>query len=126
MRLNNRFLIVVGLTLIIYLMFGDLNVASNNMVHLKVHLRVFTEEKAKKHVYQSLFCGCNKTITYGEPHLDKGVIWCSKESSMRGAHQSIVAYSLFGEAMINGSISRYFGSFNVIPKQISRSYPGIL
>ena len=126
MRVNNRLFIVLGLTLIIYLKFGGLFVGSNKLVHLKVNFRVFTEEKAKNHVYKSPLCGCNKTIAFVEPQLDNGVIWCSKESSMRGTHQSIVAYSLFGEAMLNGSISRYFSSLNVIPKQISRSYSGIL
>ena len=115
MCVKTRILLLISITLTITSIFGDFyNVNSSYEI-----------EKNESTTYRSPLCGCKKAIPISESHSDKGVNWCSKESTMRGPHQSVVAYSLFSDTTRMDSLFMYFQLLNKIPKQISHFYPGI-
>ncbi len=114
MRVKTRIFIIISISLTATSIVGDFfNKNSSYQI-----------ENNENTIYQSPLCGCKKAIPIGESNSDKGVNWCSKESTMRGPHQSVVTYSLFGEATRMGPVYKYFRLLNTISKQIGHFYPG--
>ena len=114
MRVKTKIFILISITLTAISVFGSFfNVNSSYQI-----------EKHENTIYQSSLCGCQKVIPISKSHSNEGVNWCSKESTMRGPHQSVVVYSLFSEATRIDSLFVYFRLLNTIPKQISHFYPG--
>ena len=75
-------------------------------------------------VYYSTLCQCNRTIPAESFNNGTGIHWCSEESSMRGFHQNVVSYSVYGKAGSDPDSNRYFMLINTIPKQVQLYYPG--
>ena len=75
-------------------------------------------------VYYSTLCQCNRTIPAESFNNRTGIHWCSEESSLRGFHQNVVSYSVYGKAGSDPDSNRYFMLINTIPKQVQLYYPG--
>ena len=50
--------------------------------------------------------------------------WCSEDSHLRGSHQRVVAYSLFGDARRPRSYCRYYSLLRHISTRVEEEYPG--
>lgn len=79
--------------------------------------------------HHSTECGCIRNVTVSEENTngDETVTrprwdWCGEESTLRGPHQKVVAYSIFGRADGNGK--KYFESLNENAARIKRILPG--
>ena len=75
-------------------------------------------------VYYSTLCQCNRTIPAESFNNGTEIHWCSEESSMRGFHQNVVSYSVYGKAGSDPDSNRYFMLINTIPRQVQLYYPG--
>ena len=73
-------------------------------------------------VYNSSYCQCQRVISVRELKVNPEVVWCSREASLRGNHQKIIAYSLFGN--VNKRTSKYWTSLMTIAAQAKKLYPG--
>ena len=73
-------------------------------------------------VYNSSYCQCQRVISVRELDVNPEVVWCSREASLRGNHQKIIAYSLFGN--VNKRTSKYYASLMTIAAQAKKLYPG--
>ncbi len=75
-------------------------------------------------VYHSNFCQCNRTIPAESFNNGTGIHWCSEEASLRGFHQNVVSYSVYGNAGSDPDSNRYYMLLNTIPRQVQLYYPG--
>ena len=50
--------------------------------------------------------------------------WCSDESSLRGAHQKVIAYSLYGNVHNSSVFKRYYSLLRNISLTAEKQYPG--
>ena len=75
-------------------------------------------------VYYSTLCQCNRTIPAESFNNGTGILWCSEESSLRGFHQNVVSYSVYGKAGSDPDSNIYFMLINTIPRQVQLYYPG--
>lgn len=77
--------------------------------------------------YISSMCNCGKEITMGEesnlpdPNAFK---WCSPDSSIRGMHQKVIAYTLYGNVHNASVAKRYYSLLKNISLTAERDYPG--
>ena len=86
------------------------------------------EEQSKTRAAQkfhiSSMCNCSKRVPIGGDE-SSGFKWCSDESSIRGRHQKIITYTVFGDAQDDASVfRRYFSSIRNISQTASKMYPG--
>ncbi len=83
-----------------------------------------TEETNK---YISSLCNCGKEIMMGDesiqPHPD-AFKWCSPDSSIRGMHQKIITYTLYGNVHNASVAKRYYSLLRNISLTAERDYPG--
>jgi len=75
-------------------------------------------------VYHSTLCQCNRTIPVESFSNETGIHWCSEEASLRGFHQNVVSYSVYGNAGSDPDSNKYYMLINTIPKQVRLYYPG--
>lgn len=81
-----------------------------------------TQVTQKFHV--SSMCNCSKRVPIGEEESG-GFQWCSDESSVRGRHQKVITYTVFGDAQDDASVfRRYFSSIKNISQTANKMYPG--
>ena len=85
------------------------------------------EKKPTAKNFISSQCNCAKMIpVFNESQLNDNdrFQWCSKESGLRGDHQRVVSYALFGEAQNASLFRRYYGLMKNISLTIEKEYPG--
>jgi len=77
--------------------------------------------------YISPLCNCAKMI----PATNKEALnrsdqfhWCSVESDLRGDHQRVVSYTLFGDAQNTSTFRRYYSQMRNISLTVEKLYPG--
>lgn len=83
-----------------------------------------TEEPVK---YISALCNCGKEIVMGEETIQpdpNAFKWCSSESSIRGMHQKIITYTLYGNVHNASVAKRYYSLLRNISLTAERDYPG--
>ena len=79
--------------------------------------------------YHSASCGCNRNQTLASLREKESVEnnlnldWCGPESTSRGAHQKIVAFSIYGAADNDGS--RYYNYIKDNADRIKDVLPGL-
>lgn len=80
--------------------------------------------------YISPLCNCGKETPIGDgvnvsDVLDEDTFkWCSDESSLRGDHQKIVTYALYGNVHNMSIFKRYFSHLKNISLTVEKQYPG--
>jgi hypothetical protein len=105
----------------IFLFFiGSSSVIFMSIQHRQSKIVTFKED----FVYFSTLCGCNRTIPAESFSNETGIHWCGKETSLRGSHQNVVSYSVYGKAGSDPDSNRYYRLINTIPKQVQHYYPG--
>lgn len=77
--------------------------------------------------YISSLCNCGKEISM--PDEDRlsdlnAFDWCSRESSVRGPHQKVISYALYGNAHNASIFKRYYSLLRNISLTAERVYPG--
>ena len=76
--------------------------------------------------YVSPLCNCSKSI----PVLNEDALngsrfrWCSIESDLRGHHQRVVTYSIYGNASNPVMFYRYYSFMKEISLNVEKQYPG--
>ena len=82
------------------------------------------EDLQEENVFISSICNCGKKIPTSNETVDPNAFkWCSTESSMRGHHQRIVTYALFGNAHNSSVFRRYYSLLRNISLTVSKVYP---
>ena len=128
MKLSVRYLLLMALLFLASLVYDviDLGVPVNEIFpHLTGSRR-----KEKPLLYKSEECNCSRVIsvpsvfTNQQYNQSDTMSWCSHESLMRGYNQSVVGYALYGSALKNGKLGKYFNLLNILPAQIRQYYPG--
>lgn len=77
--------------------------------------------------YISSLCNCGKEVAMGDelnlpdPNAFK---WCSSESSIRGMHQKVITYTLYGNVHNASVAKRYYSLLKNISLTAERDYPG--
>jgi hypothetical protein len=77
--------------------------------------------------YISSLCNCGKEISMPDDDrpLDVNAFdWCSRESSVRGPHQKVISYALYGNAHNASIFKRYYSLLRNISLTAERVYPG--
>jgi hypothetical protein len=76
--------------------------------------------------FVSPLCSCGKKIpmSTNETADPNAFQWCGTESSMRGRHQRIVTYALFGNAHNASVFRRYYSNLRNISLTVAKQYPG--
>ena len=83
-----------------------------------------TEEPPK---YVSSLCNCGKEIVMGEESIQpdpNAFKWCSPESSIRGKHQKVITYTLYGNVHNASVAKRYYSLLRNISLTADTDYPG--
>ena len=79
------------------------------------HHLVLVSSKEEKNMFVSSLCNCEKKIPMSNETADPNAFkWCGTESSMRGRHQRIVTYALFGNAHNASVFRRYYSNLRNI------------
>jgi len=71
----------------------------------------------------SSLCNCAKIIP-ADVAAQSRFSWCSVESDLRGPHQRVVAYSLYGDANNGSTFRRYYSLMNNLSMTVEKQYPG--
>ena len=75
--------------------------------------------------YVTPLCNCGKKIPKSNETIDPDAFqWCSTESSIRGSHQRVVTYALFGNAHNSSVFRRYYSLLRNISLTVAKEYPG--
>lgn len=120
-RHNTRF----ALALLAIASFGF--VVKNIMVPDNQEQECAAEDVEEENVYISSLCNCAKKIPMSNETVDPNFFkWCSKESSMRGPHQKIVTYALFGNAHNASVFRRYYSNLRNISLTVAKQYSGYI
>ena len=83
------------------------------------------EDRILKNVTWKLpFCQCHRTVPLMFKSTSETIHWCNEETTWRGNNQSVVGFSLYGDSVINGNVSRYYIVIETVPKEIKQYYPG--
>ena len=86
-----------------------------------------TEDLEERNMFVSSLCSCGKKIQMSNETVDSNAfMWCSAESSMRGRHQRIVTYALFGNAHNASVFRRYYSNLRNISLTVAKQYPGYI
>ena len=83
-----------------------------------------TEEPPK---YVSPLCNCGKEVAMGSESIQpdpNAFKWCSSESSIRGMHQKVITYTLYGNVHNASVANRYYSLLRNISLTADRDYPG--
>ena len=112
-RRNRRFLVFCAAIFFAFQVYHRVKV---------VDLEASTTEQT--FVFNSSACHCSRRVSLGHFGDHQGVNWCSSESSLRGKHQNVISYSIFGDAVVKKRPSKYFDSLQTIADQARKLYPG--
>jgi hypothetical protein len=77
--------------------------------------------------YISPLCNCGKEIAMGKDSIQPDADafkWCSPESSIRGMHQQVISYTLYGNVHNASVAKRYYSLLRNISLTAERDYPG--
>ncbi len=109
-KFNYRyFLFVIGMLLILEMVINERQSGDQILEILEIKLP---------------FCQCNRTIPVRSKSTDETIHWCNEETTWRGNSQSVVGFSLYGDSVIKGNVSRYYIVIETVPKEIKQYYPG--
>ena len=86
--------------------------------------RKFEDRVLENVTFKLPFCQCYRTIPIRFNSTNETINWCNEETSWRGNNQSVVGFSLYGDFMVDGNVSRYYTVIATIPKEIKQYYPG--
>ena len=81
----------------------------------------------KTDTFISSLCNCHKSYTIDSQVLDEfrsNFHWCSEESYIRGNHQRVISYALFGDARNKSIFGRYYSFMQNISLTAAKKYPG--
>lgn len=84
-----------------------------------------TEEGPPKYI--SSLCNCGKEVATGNVSIrpdPNAFEWCSSESSIRGRHQKVITYTLYGNVHNASVANRYYSLLRNISLTADRDYPG--
>ncbi len=84
---------------------------------------------SKSFKYVSSLCNCGKNVkVIDEEESSKNpkplFDWCSPESSVRGKHQKVITYVLYGKTTDAAVFKRYYSYLNDIAETAEKEYPG--
>lgn len=104
----------------------------NTNLHSKIQCKrrptaVENETESTTTKYISSLCNCGKEITMAdEDNLPdpNAFQWCSPESSIRGMHQKVITYSLYGNVHNASVAKRYYSLMKNISLTAEKYYPG--
>ncbi|XP_046452556.1 uncharacterized protein LOC124200379 isoform X2 [Daphnia pulex] len=127
MRQSLHIFVIILLIVAVIVSWNQHKVINFNKVQCKT-LQTSNESKETT-IYISSLCNCNKeTVTDNESvHLVSTAFkWCSPESSMRGMHQFVIAYTLYGNVHNDTVAQRYFSMsiLRNISLTAEKLYPG--
>ena len=71
----------------------------------------------------SSLCNCTKIIP-ADAAAQSQFRWCSVESDLRGPHQRVVTYSLYGDANNASTFRRYYSLMSNLSMTVEKLYPG--
>jgi hypothetical protein len=75
--------------------------------------------------YISPLCNCSKEIPVQSIQPDPNAFqWCGPESSVRGMHQKVITYTLYGNVQNASIADRYYSLLRNISLTAERDYPG--
>jgi hypothetical protein len=75
--------------------------------------------------YISPLCNCSKEIQVQSIQPDPNAFkWCGPESSVRGMHQKVITYTLYGNVQNASIADRYYSLLRNISLTAERDYPG--
>ena len=99
----------------------------SNRVHCKKQNKMVNETDEVASKYISSLCNCGKEIAMGEDSIQPDADafkWCSPESSIRGMHQQVISYTLYGNVHNASVAKRYYSLLRNISLTAERDYPG--
>lgn len=105
---------------------------SHNKNSITVYECAIDEDQEANEARSSIFssqCNCTRypKVKYRAAY-SSNFHWCSEESSLRGPHQKVIAYTLFNSDKSNGDSAtifrRYFSLLRNISMTASKEYPG--
>ena len=103
------FLLIIGLLLI---------------AQIVSYERKFEDRILENLTFKLPFCQCHRTIPMRFKSTNETIHWCNEETTWRGNNQSVVGFSLYGDFVVNGNVSRYYTVIAAIPKEMKQFYPG--
>ncbi|XP_046638270.1 uncharacterized protein LOC124316393 [Daphnia pulicaria] len=75
--------------------------------------------------YISPLCNCSKEIQVQSIQPDPNAFkWCGPDSSVRGMHQKVITYTLYGNVQNASIADRYYSLLRNISLTAERDYPG--
>ena len=115
------------LTLIFLAMTSFGFIAKNASLDEKEVQECAAKDLEEKNMFVSSLCNCEKKIPMSNETADPNAFkWCGTESSMRGRHQRIVTYALFGNAHNASVFRRYYSNMRNISLTVAKQYPGYI
>ena len=100
---------------------------NSNRVLCKKKVDMVSNETEETSKYISPLCNCGKEIAMGEETIQPdpdAFKWCSPESSIRGMHQQVITYTLYGNVHNASVAKRYYSLLRNISLTAERDYPG--
>lgn len=121
-QLFNRNNVQITLILLVIASFGL--VVRNASFEENQFEECVAEEPTEEDMYISSLCNCGKKVPKSNETVDPDAFkWCSTESSVRGPHQKIVTYALFGNAHNSSVFRRYYSNLRNISLTVAKQYP---
>ena len=77
-----------------------------------------------KRTYRSELCQCDRILDAKAGAKNGPMNWCNRESTLRGPHQNVVSYIIYGNAVSQNKSTRYFLITENLPKLVDKFYPG--
>ena len=75
--------------------------------------------------YISPLCSCDKIVSVtNRDALNQRFHWCSMESDLRGDHQRVLTYTLFGPVQNATIFNRYYTLMKNLSQTVDKEYPG--
>lgn len=99
-------------------------VKCNKTVRLFRETEVPATPETEENEYITDLCQCDKEIDIVDPSAFRSFHWCSTESSVRGAHQKVVALSLYDLKKNYTLMRRYHSRLHDLCLTVEKEYPG--
>lgn len=119
------FVALVSIAIIVLWKHGDNIQNYNQLLANSISYPDNQKDSPTKHV--STLCNCGKVIAMpDESNLPdpNAFQWCSPESSVRGTHQKVITYTLYGNVQDSAISKRYFSLLKNISLTTEKYYPG--
>jgi hypothetical protein len=96
----------------------------SNRIQHKKRTDVVNETEEVTSNYISSLCDCGKEIAVQSIQPDPNAFqWCGPESSVRGMHQKVITYTLYGNVHNATVAKRFFSLLRNISLTVERDYP---